>query len=1116
MAMPTPSRTLALFLGLLPGFTLCLARIPAQEPGSGANAVQEEEETAPGLNSGTLSGLRFRSIGPALTGGRVTDFAVDPRNRARYFAALASGGVWKTENAGTTWKPVFDTQSSYSIGCVELEPGNPNVVWVGTGENNSQRSVSWGDGVYKSLDGGQTWERMGLEASEHIGMIAIDPRDPETVFVAAQGPLWKAGGDRGLYKTTDGGQTWRKVLEIDEHTGVNEVHFDPRDPDILYASSYQRRRRVWTLINGGPGSAIWKSTDGGETWRKLTRGLPRVDLGRIGLDVSPADPDVVYAIVEAAEGKSGFFRSADRGESWTKMSSTTTSSPQYYNEIVCDPVRVDRVYLMDTWLRRTEDGGRSFHRVPNTDRHVDDHALWIDPDYPDYLLVGCDGGVYESFDDGRTWDFKANLPVAQFYRVSVDNSSPFYYVYGGTQDNNSLGGPARTLSRAGIANEDWFVTVGGDGYETLADPEDPMILYSLWQYGGLVRHDRRSGEIVDIKPRERPGDEPYRWNWDSPLILSPHSHTRLYFAAQRVFRSDDRGNSWTPISEDLTRNLDRNQLEVMGRIWEVDAVSKNRSTSFYGNIVSLTESPLVEGLIYAGTDDGLVQVTEDGGRSWRRIESFPGVPEMTYVSRLEASLHDADTVYAAFDNHKNGDFRPYLLRSRDRGRSWESIASDLPERHVVYALMEDHVKPELLFAGTEFGCFVTVDGGSHWVQLKGGLPTIAVRDIDIQRRENDLVLGTFGRSFYVLDDYSPLRQVSSERLEKEAAILFPVRDALLYIENSRLGGRNGRGSQGASFFTAPNPPFGATFTWYLKDKLMTRKEKRLKAQREARKEGRTLPYPTWEELRAEDEEFPPEILLTVEDDTGAVVSRISGTRNRGIHRAAWDLRYPSPSPIQLGKDEDLPPWATPDRGPLALPGIYRVRLQQQVDGVVTTLAGPVEFEVVPLNLATLAAADREEVFRFQQKVAHLSRAVDGTVRALGETEERLRYLKAAVQKTPGADLALLQDVARIQRRLHELRTALTGDRTVARRQEPTPPSIQERVRNIVSNQWNTTQPPTETEREAWRIAADAFGPVLEGLRELREQDLVALEQALEGAGAPWTPGRLPNWEREDG
>ena len=1063
------------------------------------------------MSASTFSGLGLRSIGPALMSGRVCDFAVDPKDRSRYFVAVCSGGVWKTTNSGTTWTPVFDSEGSYSIGCVTMDPDNPNVVWVGTGENNSQRSVSFGDGVYRSRDAGKNWENLGLKDSEHIGMILIDPRDSDTVYVAAQGPLWRSGGDRGLYKTTDGGVTWQRILHVSEETGVNEVHMDPRDPDVLYASAYQRRRHVWTLIDGGPESAIYKSTDAGATWRKVTNGLPEVDKGRIGMCVSPADPDVVYAIVEAADEKGGFFRSIDRGETWEKRSKYVSTSPQYYNEIVCDPIEVNRVYSLDTFMHVTQDGGKTFKRAPREHRHVDDHALWIDPADNDYLLVGCDGGVYESFDRAANWHFKANLPITQFYRVSVDNSTPFYYVYGGTQDNNTQGGPSRTRNPAGITNEDWFITVGGDGYKTRVDPEDPNIVYSQWQYGGLVRHDRRSGEIVDIKPHQAPGEEPYRWNWDTPLIISPHQHMRLYFAANRLFRSDDRGDTWTVISADLSRGLDRNTLKVMGKIQNVDAVAKHWNTSIFGNSVALNESQLVEGLIYVGTDDGLVHVTEDGGSNWRRNDLFPGVPDMTYVSWLAASVHDPDTVFAAFDNHKNGDFKPYVLRSGDRGRTWTSIAGDLPERDIVYVIVEDHEKPELLFAGTEFGVYFTVDGGKQWIKLKGGMPTISIRDIDIQKTQNDLVLGTFGRGIYILDDYTPLRHVSREILEGEA-VLFPVKDALRYIQTSRLGGASGRGSQGASYYAAPNPPFGAVFTYYLKEKVMTRKERRKEAEKKAQKAGKPLPYPSISELRAEDEEKEPSVLLIVRDDTGDVVRRLIGPRDKGIHRVAWDLRNPSSTPTELKPPEDRPPWVRPPVGPLALPATYTVTLAKEVDGATSDLGEPQSFEVIPLALATFAAKDRAEVMEFQKKVARLQGAVRGAIKVAVAVQNRIDHIRKAYVDTPAAERAVRAEIHTLQQRLNGLLTKLRGDKTRRKRQEPQPPSINQRMSTAI--QWYVTSAPTQTQRDAYQYAGTAFTEVLADLRKLMMEDLAQVEAKLEAAGAPWTPGRIPDWHME--
>ena len=1078
---------------------------PKEEP-----RKDEPRKPADPMSAPTFAGLKLRSIGPAFTSGRVCSIAVDPTDHSRYLVGAASGGIWKTTNAGTTWAPVFDNEGSYSIGTIVLDPKNPLTVWVGTGENNSQRSVSYGDGVYRSDDGGKSWKNVGLKASERIGRIAIDPRTSDSVYIAAQGPLWGAGGDRGLFKTTDGGKTWKNILAISENTGVTDVAIDPNSPDTVYAASYQRRRHVWTLINGGPETAIYKSTDAGASWNKLRTGLPNVDMGRIGLAISPVDTNVVYATIEAADGRGGVFRSSDRGGSWERRNPFDAGA-MYYGQITADPKEVDRIYVMNVFLMVSDDGGRTLRRLGEKSKHVDNHVIWIDPDNTRHYLVGCDGGVYESYDRGSNWQFKSNMPLGQFYDVTVDNSTPFYNVYGGMQDNYSVGGPSRTRSASGIVNSDWFVTHGGDGFRTQVDPEDPNTIYAELQYGSLVRVDKRTGERMGIQPGERKGDQGLRFNWDSPFIISPHSHTRLYFAADKLFRSDDRGDTWKLISGELSRGIDRNKLPVMGKIWGPDAVAKHTSTDPFGNSSALAESPKKEGLIYVGTDDGLIQVTEDGGKNWRKIETYPGVPDMTYVSRIAASQHDADTVYAAFENHKRSDFAPYLLKSTDRGKSWASIKSNLPANGPVLAIAEDHVNPNLLFIGTEFGLFFTIDGGQKWIQLKGGMPVISVRDLAIQKRENDLVVGTFGRSIYILDNYAPLRVLKPDMLNQEAA-LFPVKDAMMYIQSQPLGGR-GKSFQGEAFFTADNPAFGATFTYYLKESPKTKKQTRQEAEREAERKGTPLPYPAFADLSAEEEEEAPGIIFTIADSTGRVVRRLNAPLSPGITRVSWDLRSPAPTlapPRPADGEED--PFAEPPGGPMVMPGKYSVTLAKRVNGVTSRLSTPQEFAVFVDGQTAMSGPDRAALVEFQQKVARLQRAVSGALETANQLKTRLGQIKRALHETPGAEAKLSDDAASIEKRTNELLRALRGDSALRQRQEILPPSIVERVGTIVSDQRMSTSAPTQTQKDHYAAAAQEFEQMLSQLRPLIESDLAKLEKAMEAAGAPWTPGRIPEWK----
>lgn len=1088
------------------------AETNCQTGGQGCPAHTEDEKK-PGMNADTFSGLKWRSVGPAVASGRVMSIAVNPRDKFEYYVGVASGGVWKTVNDGTTWTPVFDGEGSYSIGSVALDPNDSSVVWVGTGESNSQRSVSYGDGIYRSDDGGKNWQNLGLKKSEHIGRVVIDPRDSKVVYVAAEGPLWGAGGDRGLYKTTDAGKTWKPVLTISENTGVVDVRLDPSNPDIVYAAAYQRRRHVFTQIDGGPESAIYKSTDAGATWSKLKEGLPKVDLGRIGLAVSPADPDVVYATIEAADGKGGIFRSSDKGATWERRNEFDEGA-MYYAHLVPDPKNPDRIFVMNVSLRESLDGGKTLHQVNEVNHHGDNHEVWIDPADTNHWLLGSDGGLAETWDNAKRWQFKANLPTVQFYDVAVDYAVPFYHVCGGTQDNFSWCGPTRSRNINGILNSDWYVTTGGDGFRAQVDPVDSNTVYAESQYGVLVRYDVPTGQELLLQPQEGKGEPPLRWNWDSPVIISPHSHTRLYFAANKLFRSDDRGDSWKAISSDLTRQIDRNKLPVMGKVWGADAVAKNASTSFYGNIVALAESPKKEGLIYVGTDDGLIQVTSDGGQSWTKYEKFPGVPDMTYVSRLAASSHDESTVYAGFENHKNEDFKPYLLKSTDAGKTWTSIAGDLPENGPVLAFAEDPVNASLLFAGTEFGAYFTIDGGQHWVKLKGGLPTIAVRDMVIQTRENDLVIATFGRGFYVLDDISPLRQIKPESTQ-QAAALYPVKDALMYIERHPLGGRM-KGMQGDAFYAANNPPYGAVFTAYLKEKIKTKKEKRQEAEKDAAKKSQTLPYPSSDELRAEAQEAKPEVYFMVYDEGGTPIRRVDAAVDAGFQRVAWDLRYPAMRVKEHGEgaeeDEDFP--SIVDYGPLVLSGSYSVRMFEKVDGVVSEVAGPQSFKVVTEGAASMNAADRATQEEFLRKVTRLYRAVYGATKTAEDVQSRLKPIREALEETPAVEKQLGAEADQIEQRDREILRALRGDRELARRNYNVPTSISDRVDGIMEGERFSLQKPTQTHLDGYNIAAAEFAEQLTNLHTLIEVDLTKLEKEMQAAGAPWTPGQVPEWSEK--
>ncbi len=1068
---------------------------------TGCADAQEEDEGP--FSSATFEAFELRNIGPALMAGRIADIDIHPDDPATWYVGVGSGGVWKTENAGTTWTPLFDGQDVYSIGSVALDPANPEVVWVGTGENVGGRHVSWGDGLYVSDNGGATWEKRGLDDSQHISEILIHPEDSDTLWVASQGPLWSPGGDRGLFKTTDGGETWRNVLSDGEWTGVTDVVMDPRDPDRLYAATWQHHRTVAAYIGGGPETAIYRSEDGGETWTKLEEGLPDGNLGKIGLALSPQNPDIIYAAIERNRRTGGVWRSDDRGASWEEMGDAVGggTGPHYYQELYASPHHFERLYLVSNTTQVSDDGGKTWRALNNEFKHVDDHAIAFRADDPDYVLFGCDGGIYESYDAEKSWRFIGNLPLTQFYKVAADDSEPFYSIYGGTQDNNTQMGPSRTLNGHGIRNSDWEITLFGDGHQPAVEPGNPDIAYSQWQQGNLARFDRTTGEIVYIQPQPQPGEPAERFNWDAPILVSSHDPARIYHASQRLWRSDDRGDTWRALSGDLTRNEDRMLLPLMGRQWSWDAGWDIFAMSEFNTITQIAESPVNEAVLAVGTDDGLIQMTRDGGETWTRTEvaSLPGVPPRAFVNDLKADLFDDQTFYIALDNHKEGDFAPYLLKTVDGGVTWTSIAGDIPDKHLVWRIVQDHENADLMFIGTEFGAFFTVDGGTRWVELTGGAPTISFRDVVIQRRENDLVAGSFGRGVFVLDDYSPLRSVTEAALEEDA-LLFPARRAWWYMEEHPLSFDQG-GSQGHGYFRAENPPFGAVFTYYLKDGLKTLEEIRQDAEKPLIEEGDDTPFPGFDAVEAERRETAPEIVLTIRGSEGEVVRRLSGPIGKGFHRVAWDLR--TPAVVSVTAEPGYPNEEV--TGHMAAPGSYTVTLAQRVRGETTVLAGPEPFDVERLRSGALPSAEPEAVVAFWERMARLERSVSAAQAALGELEPRLEHLRTALARSQAAPTELDDQWLAARTEAYEISEALAGN-TSAMMMGARPSTVLDRLSFAQVGTLYATYGPTPSHEEQLGYAEEEFASVRNRLNTLLGETLPALEQALTEAGAPWTPG----------
>lgn len=1062
-------------------------------------------------DSDHFKGLTFRNIGPALMSGRIADIAINPNDENQWYVAVGSGGVWKTNNAGNTWIPIFDNEACYATGCVTIDPNNDDVIWVGTGENVGGRHASFGCGIYKSNDGGKTWQNKGLLNSEHISKIIVHPDNSDVLWVASQGPLWSKGGERGVYKTTDGGQTWKRVLGDAVWTGATELVMDPNNPEILYAATWQRHRTVAAYMGGGPGSGLHRSTDGGETWEKLTNGIPKSNLGKIGLAISPQKSNVLYAAIELDRKKGGVFKSVDSGSSWTKMSNAVSGAtgPHYYQELYASPHEFDRLYLMDVRVQVSDDGGKTFRRLKEEHKHSDNHAIAFKKSDPDYILMGTDGGLYESFDLAQNWRFFPNLPLTQFYKIAVDDAEPFYNVYGGTQDNSTERGPSRTDNIQGIDNGDWKVVLNWDGHQPATEPGNPNIVYGQRQQGTLARIDMQTGQVVDIQPQPAAGEDFERFNWDAPILVSPHNPTTIYFGSQRLWKSENRGDKWTALSEDLTRNQNRIELEIMGSKQSYDNPWDVAAMSNFNTITSIAESPVQKDLLYVGTDDGLIHISDNGGANWRKMEvsSLPGVPSRAYVNDIKADLFDANTVYIALDNHKEGDYKPYIYKSINQGKTWKSISSNLPGKNLIWRIVQDHVKQDLMFIGTEFGIYFTVNGGAKWIKCKGGLPTISFRDLTIHRRENDLICGSFGRSIYIFDNINVFREISEAQMESEAALM-DAGKGLWYIPRPSLGFDKGKGGQGAGYFMAENPPFGAVFTYYLKEgfksKAEARKETEESDKKAATKKMYGTKFPGWDAL---DEEFADRkdlIWLTVRNKNGEIVRQIFGPTTAGFHRVAWDLRHPAPDLISLNPSPRAE-WDPEPSGMLVAPGKYSVTLGKEMDGIFTPLSEPVEFEVVPLHEGSLKGASMDEVVSFWGEYEETTQQVGLLSSQLSDATKKAKAIQNAMQSSQLDLSKYTQEYETMIQKIATTSKKMYGSPAKNDIGEKTLPTIGNRLFAVNRGVTGSTYGPTDTNKEGLKIINEE----LKTFRSDIESILTTIEslgKAIYKAGGPMIQG----------
>jgi len=1010
-----------------------------------------------------LSGLTYREIGPALMGGRISDLAVVESKPQHFFIATGAGGLWKTENHGTSWTPLFDDQPTSSIGDVTIDQGNPNLVWVGTGEPQNRQSSPWGNGVYKSTDGGTTWAHMGLEATKHIGRVLIHPRDPDIVYVAAVGDLWGPNPERGVYKTTDGGETWDLVLYIDEHTGAIDLAMDPSDPGTLFAAMYQRRRTGFGFNGGGPGSGLYRTVDGGDSWVELTDGLPEGDKGRIGIDVFREDGNLVYALVEADKqvadqgfgdssgpSESGIFRSTDRGTTWEKMSDTNPR-PMYYSQVRIDPSNPDRIYVLGTQLMISDDAGKTFRSDGAVQIHVDHHALWINPNDPDHLILGSDGGVSASWDGSAHWRMFDNLALGQFYTISYDMRDP-YAVCGGLQDNNPWCGPSNTRSFHGIRHQDWYETAYGDGFWTVVDPTDSTIVFSESQGGNMNRYDLITGEKTPMKPITGPrenGDtaKTYRFNWNSPLLISRHDPATIFLGGNFLMRSRDRGVSWEEVGGfDLTKQIDRADLEIMGVPGSEPMMSIHDGIDSYGNLTTVAESRFSEDVIWAGTDDGNVQVTLDGGDSWTNVVgNIPDLPARSYVSRLTPSAHAPERVYATFDGHRNGDYAPYVYVTEDNGESWRRIGEGLPDGWSVNVITEHHRAEKLLFVGNEVGVFVSLDRGERWTRLKGNLPTVAVDDIAIHPRENDLILGTHGRSAWIMDDISPLEHLATQTgVMAEAGAVFPMKKSIMWAQKGDWP------FYGATY-SASNPPRAVRVRYYLAE---------------------PMPSDT------------PTVSLTITDAMGEHVRTLDGPAAAGLHEILWDWRYDAPydqEESQAGAGRR----GGPPQGPVVMPGVYTVSLS----AAGSTTSATVEIEADPRRPMTVAdrRVRQDALMALHELVGPLYQATQAT----DGLEEQMNAAKALLEEQPSVPELLTEEAAAIREEVGAIQAGLREARGWT--------SVATGI------QGSSTVP---TEDQLWQIDA-AWGSVpslVERLNALLTDRVPALNASMDAEGVRPDPG----------